>query len=290
MLQSMTGFGSSTRQGEDFQFTVELKSINSKQFDFILKLPVDLKEKENEIRQIATNELVRGKIECNVVLENRGNRLMNTHLNRDLIINYYRELQNIAQEVGSKEDLLSIVMKMPDVMENGKNDLDNQMWLELRQTITEACHQLVACRQEEGAVLEKDFEKRIQLILDFLMEIEPLEGKRIEQVKNRLGKALSEHAEIPEYDANRLEQEIIFYLEKLDFTEEKIRIRKHCAYFLETMKNETKNGKKLTFISQELGREINTLGSKAANAEIQQYVVKMKDELEKIKEQLANIL
>ena len=290
MLLSMTGFGSSTRKEEDFQFTVELKSINSKQFEFILKLPADLKEKENEIRQLIMNELVRGKIECNVTMERNAKGLSVSHLNHDLIISYYRELQSIAKELGTSGDLLSVVMKMPDVVESDKLELDSHMWQELQQTVLEACRQLTVSRQQEGAVLEVDFQKRIELILAYLKEIEPFESQRIEQIKNRLGKALGEHAEIPEYDANRLEQEIIFYLEKLDFTEEKVRIRKHCDYFLETMRNESQNGKKLTFISQELGREINTLGSKAANAEIQQYVVKMKDELEKIKEQLANIL
>ncbi|MBO4402858.1 MAG: YicC family protein [Bacteroidales bacterium] len=290
MLLSMTGFGSSTRKEEDFQFTVELKSINSKQFDFILKLPSDLKEKENEIRQLIMNELVRGKVECNISMENSGKALSATHFNHDLIISYYRELQSIAQELGTQEELLSVVMKMPDVMESDKLELNERMWQQLQQTVLEACRQLTVSRQQEGAVLEVDFQKRIELILAYLKEIEPFESQRIEQIKNRLGKALGEHAEIPEYDANRLEQEIIFYLEKLDFTEEKVRICKHCDYFLETMRNESQNGKKLTFITQELGREINTLGSKAANAEIQQLVVKMKDELEKIKEQLANIL
>ena len=289
MLQSMTGFGKATLKERDFQITVEIRSINSKQFDFALKLPSDLKEKENEIRQLVMNELVRGKIDCTIGLE-RLDKCMSGRINKDVVISYYHQLQEIAKELGTDESLLSIVMKMPEVIEYDIVELDDQLWASLLQTVKSACESIVVSRQKEGAVLALDFEKRINLILQYLDRIEPLEGQRIDLIRNRLGKSLGEYAEIPTYDENRLEQEIIFYLEKLDFTEEKVRLRKHCAYFLDTMKNEEMNGKKLTFISQEVGREVNTLGSKAANAEIQQFVVKMKDELEKIKEQLANIL
>lgn len=290
MLQSMTGFGSCTLQGEDVNFTVDIKSINSKQFDFSLKLPNELKEKEkeNDIRQIIMNTLFRGKIECSISLEKK--KRTTSHLNRELIAQYYRELKDIADEVGSKEDLLSIVMKMPEVIENENFELNPTLWEQLKAAIQQACSNIVESRCKEGNVLAKDFELRIQLILDYLDAIEPLESNRIDQIRGRLFKSLSDNRDqFQNFDENRMEQEIIFYLEKLDFTEEKVRLRKHCAYFLETMKEE-QNGKKLGFISQEIGREINTLGSKACQAEIQQWVVKMKDELEKIKEQLANIL
>ena len=290
MLQSMTGFGSCTLQGDDINFTVDIKSINSKQFDFSLKLPNELKEKEreNDIRQLVMNALTRGKVECSISIEKKNPSA--NRLNRELICRYYRELKDIADEVGSKEDLLSIVMKMPEVVENEHFELNPGLWEQLKSAICQACRNIVESRCKEGDALAKDFKLRIQLILDYLDAIEPLENNRIDQIRGRLFKSLSDNREqFQNFDENRLEQEIIFYLEKLDFTEEKVRLRKHCAYFLETMK-EDQNGKKLGFISQEIGREINTLGSKACQAEIQQWVVKMKDELEKIKEQLANIL
>ncbi|MBQ2489022.1 MAG: YicC family protein [Bacteroidales bacterium] len=291
MLQSMTGFGNSTLQGEAIILTVNIKSINSKQFDFTLKWPSELKEvgKENEIRQLVMERLSRGKIECSVSIDKKETAEA-PHINKQLIKQYYRTFREISDELGIHEDLLSIVMKMPDVIESPHYELDDTLWKQLENTIIEACDRAVASRCEEGAALAEDFKKRIQLILDYLDEIEPLENNRIGQIKGRLYKSLADNRDqFQNFDENRLEQEIIFYLEKLDFTEEKVRLRKHCAYFLETMK-EPLNGKKLAFISQEIGREINTLGSKACQAEIQQWVVKMKDELEKIKEQLANIL
>ncbi len=289
----MTGFGSSSAQHGCVRFTVNIKSINSKQFDFILKLPAELKEndKENEIRQMIAGQLIRGKIECSVTMEKPEASSNNIRLNKSLIYKYYNELKTIAEEVGSQEDLLKIVMRMPEVIESEKIEMNSELWMQLQQAITNACEDILHCRENEGMILRQDFQLRIGLILQYLNEIEPWETGRIQQIRNRLYKSLTENQDqIPSFDANRLEQEIIFYLEKMDFTEEKVRLRKHCAYFLETMDKETQNGKKLGFISQEIGREINTLGSKAGDAEIQKLVVKMKDELEKIKEQLANIL
>ncbi len=287
----MTGFGSHTLQCEDVNFTVDIKSINSKQFDFILKLPPELKEmeKENEIRQLAMNALSRGKVECVISIEKKnGNGSAN--LNRELIVNYYNELKSIADTLGEKGNLMEIVMKMPEVIESTPFEMDDLRWGQLLQTVQEACNKLNKSREQEGDALSKDFALRIRLILKYLDAIEPMEAERIAQIRGRLNKSLNDNREQwQHFDENRLEQEIIFYLEKLDFTEEKVRIRKHCAYFMETTE-ETLNGKKLSFITQEIGREINTLGSKACHAEIQQLVVQMKDELEKIKEQLANIL
>ncbi|MBR5665556.1 MAG: DUF1732 domain-containing protein, partial [Bacteroidales bacterium] len=241
------------------------------------------------IRQLVMERLSRGKIECSVSIDKKETAEA-PHINKTLIKQYYRTFREISDELGIQEDLLSIVMKMPDVIESPHYELDDTLWKQLEHTIIEACDRAVASRCEEGDALAEDFKKRIQLILDYLDEIEPLENNRIGQIKGRLYKSLADNRDqFQNFDENRLEQEIIFYLEKLDFTEEKVRLRKHCAYFLETMK-EPLNGKKLGFISQEIGREINTLGSKACQAEIQQWVVKMKDELEKIKEQLANIL
>jgi len=287
----MTGFGSSTLQCEGMTFTVDIKSINSKQFDFTLKWPAEIKEigKEIEIRQLIAEHLSRGKVECAISLE-KSQSANGTKFNRTLIKSYYDELKSISGELGVRDELLPIVMKMPDVVDNSRFELNDAQWEQLETTIHDACAQVVASRCEEGAALAEDFKERIQLILDYLDEIEPLENNRIGQIKGRLYKSLADNRDqFQNFDENRLEQEIIFYLEKLDFTEEKVRLRKHCTYFLETMK-EPLNGKKLGFISQEIGREINTLGSKACQAEIQQWVVKMKDELEKIKEQLANIL
>ena len=287
----MTGFGSHTLQGKDVNFTVDIKSINSKQFDFILKLPPELKEKEkeNEIRQLVMNALCRGKVECVISIEKKNGNC-SASLNKDLIFSYYNELKSIAETLGEKGNLLEIVMKMPEVVESARFELDDLLWEQLRQSIQEACNKLTKSREEEGAALAEDFALRIRLILQYLDAIEPMESERIDQIRGRLNKSLNDSRDQwQQFDENRLEQEIIFYLEKLDFTEEKVRLRKHCAYFMETMK-EMQNGKKLSFITQEIGREINTLGSKACHAEIQQLVVRMKDELEKIKEQLANIL
>lgn len=291
MLQSMTGFGSSTLENECFRFSVDIKSINSKQFDFTLKLPAELKEIEIEIRQLVINELIRGKIDCSISIIPKNSENSGVHLNKELIKQYYSELNSISKELGAKDNLMSIVMQMPNVIEGKCLELDSELWSKIKETIIKACKSITISRTLEGEVLKKDFTLRIQLILKYLDEIEPLEAERINQIKSRLNKSITEyHEQIPACEQNRLEQEIIFYLEKLDFTEEKVRLRKHCSYFMETMNNEQNNGKKLNFISQEIGREINTLGSKASHAEIQKSVIKMKDELEKIKEQLSNIL
>lgn len=293
MIKSMTGFGSCSSKDNKQNYTVDIKTINAKQFDFSLKIPSEYKDRENEIRKILSQFLERGKIECTISIEK--NTINHSHcINHALVKIYFEELKQIANDLYitmPDVEILSIAMKMPDIMEVTDILTSEEEWLTLRSTIEEACRLTNVCRENEGKTLASDFELHIMNILSYLNEIEPYESERINAIRTRLQKALKEHCiQNTDFDSNRLEQELIFYLEKIDFTEEKVRLVKHCDYFIQTMKDETSNGKKLSFISQEIGREINTLGSKSLEINIQQKVVQMKDELEKIKEQLANIL
>jgi len=293
MIKSMTGFGSCSSKNNIQNYTVDIKTINAKQFDFTLKIPSEYKDRENEIRKITSELLERGKIECIISIQN--NTINNSHcINHTLVKTYFEELKQIASDLSISipdVEILSIAMKMPDIMEVTDMKTNDEDWLILKKTIEEACRLTNLCRENEGKTLALDFELHIMNILSYLNEIEPFESERINAIKTRLQKALKENCiQNTDFDSNRLEQELIFYLEKIDFTEEKVRLVKHCDYFIQTMKDESTNGKKLSFISQEIGREINTLGSKSLEINIQQKVVQMKDELEKIKEQLANIL
>jgi uncharacterized protein (TIGR00255 family) len=293
MIKSMTGFGSCSSKDNKQNYTVDIKTTNAKQFDFNLKIPSEFKDRENEIRKIANLFLERGKIECTISIQK--NTTTNSHcINHTLVKTYFEELKQIATDVLISipdAEILSIAMKMPDIMEVTDGKTSDEEWLILKNTIEEACRLTNLCRENEGKTLASDFNLHITNILSYLNEIEPYESERINAIKTRLQKALKEHGiQNTDFDANRFEQELIFYIEKIDFTEEKVRLVKHCDYFMQTMKDDTSNGKKLSFISQEIGREINTLGSKSLEVNIQQKVVQMKDELEKIKEQLANIL
>lgn len=289
MIKSMTGFGRAGGEFGDKKFVAEVKSVNSKNFDCNTRMPSSYKEKEIEIRRVLSSELDRGKIDFLFYYEDSGADRSVT-IDKDLAKVYYSELNSLVDELEIDSDnMLSVLMKMPDVMTTSRKDLGDEEWQAAMATIKEAVVQMDKFRRDEGATLEKDFRDRITTILDLLGKIVPFEGQRIEKLKARILGNLNELSGV-DIDQNRFEQELIFYLEKLDITEEKVRLETHCKYFLEVLDSNTSEGKKLGFISQEIGREINTIGSKANDADMQRFVVQMKDELEKIKEQLLNVL
>ena len=290
MIKSMTGFGNDTCLYEDTAITIDIKTINSKVFDLSQRVPSTFKDKEVEIKSIISRLLERGKIDVTITVD-QSQDILDYTVDKEKVKIYFQELQDLANEMKidyNDSDLLKAALKMPDIFTNSKNNVDKDLWLKLQESIIKACHAVDECRIEEGKTLEEDFILRIKLIEDYLNKVEPFENQRIDTVKNRLLKNLNELNQ--NFDENRFEQELILYLEKLDITEEKLRLKQHCQYFIETIKEKNANGKKLSFISQEIGREINTLGSKACDVDIQKLVVQMKDELEKIKEQLSNIL
>lgn len=290
MLKSMTGYGKSAVVLKGKTLTFEIRSLNSKQLDMNLRLPAMLRDIEPEIRASLTRVAERGKIELNVLVDQTGSEIPAT-INKALVISYYNELSSIAAELGvTGSDLFSIVMKMPEVSKNSREELSDEDKTSLISALEEALKLFDNFRSQEGALLAADFRARISTILQNLSEIEPFEERRNEQMREKLLANFNQFIEAGNFDSNRFEQEIIYFLEKTDITEEKVRLRKHCDYFIETLNEGGANGRKLSFVSQEIGREVNTIGSKAAEANIQKIVVKMKDELEKIKEQLANIL
>lgn len=291
MIKSMTGFGKHTIDLGDRRINIEIKSLNSKQFDANLRLPPLYREKEAEIRLMLSAGLERGKVECNINIDSNG-ETVNHQFNRALAKKYYEEIALLANELGLEvnNELINTVVRMPDVLKAEQASLSKEEWVQISKAITGAIQELNEFRTREGAALAKDLNERVKLIEQLLKEVEPLEKERIDHVRARLQKSLEDSQLAATTDKNRYEQEIIYYLEKLDITEEKVRLKKHCQYFLEILQEKGSNGKKLGFVSQEMGREINTLGSKANHADIQKIVVLMKDELEKIKEQLFNIL
>ena len=290
MLKSMTGFGKSSTILTGKVLTFEIRSLNSKQLDLNLRFPSLLRDLEPEIRRMVTQLAERGKIELTASLDFTGSDLP-ASINKPLAMAYYRELQSLAEELKAPAmDLLSLVMKMPEVTKNTREELQEEEKTSILKAVNEALGLYDEFRKHEGQLLENDFIARINTILEYLKEIEPFEKQRGLNMKEKLRNGFASFAEDKNFDSNRFEQEIIYYLEKLDITEEKVRLQKHCDYFLETLKEPIANGRKLSFVSQEIGREINTIGSKANDANIQKIVVGMKDELEKIKEQLANIL
>ena len=286
MIQSMTGYGKAVAECSDKKLTVEIRSLNSKSLDLNTRLPFLYKEKELEIRKILSEKLQRGKVDFSIQTEITADN-KTQQINPDIIKSYIQEFKEIAPE-STDAELLSIVMRLPDVMTFTCNSLDEEEWNFCQKIILDAIENLQFFRTDEGKVLEQEFVQRIQIILSLLIDIEPFEKERIGILKERFVKNLEELS--VEYDENRFEQELVYYLEKLDVTEEKVRLKNHCEYFLKTLESPDSNGKKLGFITQEIGREINTLGSKSNHSEMQKIVVQMKDELEKIKEQALNIL
>jgi len=287
----MTGFGRSTLELPERSISVEVKSLNSKQFDAILRLPPLYREKEGDLRLLLNTELERGKIELIINIDKNGSSGA-FQFNRELAKEYFMEMKLLAKELKLElnDEVINTLARMPDVLKAEQAALSDEEWVQLRKAVVIAISNLNEFRLKEGAALEKDLFSRSTLIEKLLEDVQPLEGKRIELLRARMLKQLEENLPKGTVDQNRFEQEIVHYMEKLDITEEKVRLKKHCHYFAETLAEDGNNGKKLGFISQEMGREINTLGSKANDADIQKIVVLMKDELEKIKEQLFNIL
>ncbi len=291
MIISMTGFGREVLEYKNKKISIDVKSLNSKTTDINTRIPGYYKEKELEIRKLLSGQLKRGKIEFCMFVELNGNENV-TQINEDVVSNYYSQLKDICDKnsIPMGNDLLSGIIKMPDVMQNKSEDLSDVEWDCVLQTAQKAIEDCKNYRITEGAELEKDVTTNIKSILSLLEEIPKFEAERITVVREKLRHVIDELGQGKKIDENRLEQEIVYYLEKLDVNEEKVRLKKHCEYFLETVKSDEPVGKILAFISQEIGREINTLGSKANHAEMQKVVVMMKDELEKIKEQLLNVL
>lgn len=286
MIQSMTGYGKAVKECEDKKITIEIRSLNSKTLDLNTRLPYLYKEKELEIRKVLSEKLQRGKVDFSIMTEVTAASKAQ-QINPDIISAYINEFKEIVPDATDAE-LLAIVMRLPDVLAFTSKELDEEEWNIVLNLMNEAIDSLVEFRKAEGKVLEQEFIQRIEIILNLLLQVEPFEKERIHTLKERFIKNLEELN--VEYDQNRFEQELIYYLEKLDITEEKVRLKNHCEYFLQTLKTDESEGKKLGFICQEMGREINTLGSKSNHSEMQKIVVQMKDELEKIKEQILNIL
>lgn len=283
----MTGFGKATGISGGKKITVEIRSLNSKQLDVNLRLPGIFREKENEIRGMLSKECERGKVDFSIITEEEGKKEISL-INKKLAKKYYAELKELARELhADQEDLLEIVLGLPEVMKPEREIMESSEWKSVKKCIDESLRELNRFRQDEGKSLHKELEKRIESILKNLENVTRLDNKRIPALRERLKNSVAELK--GSIDENRFEQELIFYIEKLDITEEKVRLKTHGDYFLKTMK-ENNPGRKLNFISQEIGREINTIGSKANDAGIQKLVVQMKDELEKVKEQLNNVL
>ncbi len=291
MIKSMTGFGKATGEVNQKKITVEVKSLNSKQADISVRMPSYYKEKELTLRSLINKELQRGKIELNLYAELLGES-SNLNLNEALFEKYYNEFNIAANSVNPNHnsDIVAIVSKLPDVMKSERSELDKDEWTGVLEIIKQALAEINNFRITEGKSLDDELKLRVNNISDLLKEVEKYEQERIETVKARIIANLKEVVEDKKIDQDRFEQELIYYIEKYDVTEEKIRLAQHCKYFIETMNSSISEGKKLGFICQEMGREINTLGSKANHSELQKIVVQMKDELEKIKEQILNIL
>jgi uncharacterized protein (TIGR00255 family) len=291
MIQSMTGYGKVTVAYKEKKINVEIKSLNSKALDMSMRIAPLYREKEIEMRQMISMVLERGKVDFNIWIE-RDINMDATPINAALVENYYNQIKDIAVKTGIPEpqDWFYTLLRMPDVLTKTEDEtLGEEEWAVVKQAVIDAIDKLVEFRKQEGAALEKKFTEKIDNIAALLASIEPFEKSRVEKIRSRIVDNLKEIPEV-DYDKNRLEQELIYYIEKLDISEEKQRLTNHLKYFRETMANGHGQGKKLGFISQEMGREINTTGSKSNQAEMQNIVVKMKDELEQIKEQVLNVM
>jgi uncharacterized protein (TIGR00255 family) len=289
MIQSMTGFGRATLVLPKKKITVEAKSLNSKQVDINTRIPSFYKEKELDVRSYLSSTLRRGKIELAIFVENTSADSQHK-INQELVTNYMTSLQEVGAGNVQTGELLSMAMRLPDAMKVEHQDFDKDEWLAVMNVVKEAVAALVDFRKTEGLSLEKDIKAQIATIERLHNEVPKYEQERINTIKSRISAKLTDVLQSVDFDRDRLEQEMIYFIEKLDVSEEKVRLKNHCSYFIETMNSEESNGKKLGFISQELGREINTMGSKANHTEIQKLVVQMKDALEKIKEQTLNVL
>ena len=291
MLLSMTGYGRASQTLSDRTITIELRSLNSKFTDIRFKLPQNYKSKEPDLRKKIIGAAQRGKIDISIDLQSTNGDGQYA-LNQALFTKYYTELSNLQNQLGMPEgDLMQAILRLPNIVASDSNTVSEEEWNEVSVVLDAALEKFKEFRHEEGKAMEKDCILRIENIVNFLTELAPFEKERAEKLRTRIQQNMEEYVGKDNIDANRFEQEILYYLEKIDVTEEKVRLEQHCKYFLEVLEaKNTQKGRKLSFISQEMGREINTLGSKANSSEIQRIVVKMKDDLEKIKELVANVV
>lgn len=285
MIQSMTGYGKSVLQLSTKKITVELKSLNSKNLDLNVRIPSYYREKELDLRKKLATALVRGKIDFSIYIENNGGEV-SSKINETVVKEYMNQLKKVVDS--NEMELLKMAVRLPDSLKTEREELDEKEWAQIEGAINDTIKKIIEYRSDEGEALNADFVLRISNIENLLEKVIEIDPKRIEHVKDKLNKAIAE-LEV-KIDDNRFEQELIYYIEKLDITEEKVRLKNHLEYFTKELNSSVSNGKKLGFITQELGREINTIGSKSNFADMQKIVVQMKDELEKIKEQNLNVL
>jgi uncharacterized protein (TIGR00255 family) len=286
MIQSMTGFGKATLQLPTKKITVEVKSLNSKGLDLNVRMPSLYREMELGLRTQIASTLERGKVDFSIYIENTAEQT-STKVNVPIVKAYIAQLREVYSDADETE-LMKMAVRMPDTMKVEREEIDESEWAQIKNVINESLNNILSFRKDEGLSLEKEFQLRINNIRQFMNEALALDPERVQNIKDRLQTAIDELK--VNVDENRFEQELIYYLEKLDITEEKVRLNNHLDYFLETIKGTEANGRKLGFITQEMGREINTMGSKSNHAQMQKLVVMMKDELEKIKEQVLNVL
>lgn len=285
MIQSMTGYGKSVIQLPTKKISIEIKSLNSKNLDLNTRMPSLYREKELDIRKLIASKLERGKIDFSLYMEITGEET-STQINKTVVKQYIKQLKEVVD--GDETELLKMAIRLPDAVTTERDEMDEDEWEEIAAEINSALDKIQQYRRDEGKSLESEFFDRVKNISDLLDEVITMDPDRIEAVRDRLHKGVAELKE--KVDENRFEQELVFYIEKFDITEEKVRLKNHLDYFIKALKSDDSNGKKLGFISQEMGREINTIGSKSNHAPMQKLVVQMKDELEKIKEQLLNVL
>ena len=291
MIRSMTGFGKTEFEVGTKKITLEIKSLNSKQLDINTRVPSMYREKDLEIRRLISEMLTRGKVDFALYLDNLGTE-STSRINAAIIKDYYSQLKAVHRELGLtiNESIMQSIMRLPETVKMVYDELDETEWLTVRENLIKTLDNLNNFRDQEGLALKADIDANIANILDLLNQVEPFESQRMENVKTKIKESLDALQLNGSLDKNRFEQELIYYMEKLDINEEKVRLANHCSYFTETMNEDEPSGRKLGFIAQEIGREINTLGSKANESNLQRIVVQMKDNLEKIKEQVLNVL
>jgi uncharacterized protein (TIGR00255 family) len=291
MIKSMTGYGVASFDAGSAKYTVEIKSLNSKFLELTLRLPKMFSDKEFQLRNDCNKQIERGKVSLSITVEQQTGAVKAAGINTELLKQYFEQLKAVSVELNEPSgNLLQLALGLPEVVKYDEETVSEDEWKIVEKTFNQAVVAFQQFRSDEGNVLEQDLKYRIGIILENLKLVEIEEPKRIPVIRERLNQFLNEAINREAIDQNRFEQELIYYIDKLDITEEKIRLKTHCDYFVETLKNADANGKKLGFIAQEIGREVNTLGSKANDAAIQKLVVGMKEELEKIKEQLLNVL
>ncbi len=291
MIRSMTGFGKTEFEVGTKKITLEIKSLNSKQLDINTRVPSMYREKDLEIRRLISEMLTRGKVDFALYLDNLGTE-STSRINAAIIKDYYSQLKDVYQDLGLdlNETVMQSILRLPETVKTVYEELDETEWLMVRENLIKTLDELNRFRDQEGLALKADIDANIANILDLLNQVEPFEAQRMENVKTKIRESLDSLQLNGSLDKNRFEQELIYYMEKLDINEEKVRLANHCRYFDETMNDGEPSGRKLGFIAQEIGREINTLGSKANESNLQRIVVQMKDNLEKIKEQVLNVL